>query len=154
MNASGVVKLLYEKKHILEGMTMNIRALVLLGILTGFSLHMSCRAQEIAQEDLLASSEQVGDQGQANEQLPGLDFDLGDMSPDDLFAEIQAFEQENPQQDIPLEAKIKLAWEYLKIKVNEHKVCIVGTAVLSTAALAGLCLLYKYHVRGNAAPVQ
>lgn len=166
MNASGGVKLLHEKQHILEGMTMNIRAIVLLGSLAGLSLQPLCTAQEVHIEHLeLSASQASSDQEyfqdlvddrflEAPDQFPDSDFDLGDMNPDDLFAEIQAFEQENPQMDIPLEAKVQLAYEYLKIKANEHKTCILGTVVLSAVVLGALCILYKCHTPKNVNPAQ
>lgn len=166
MNASSVVKLLHEKQHILEGMTMNIRVIVLLGALAGLSLHALCIAQEVQIEHAELSAPQASnDQAdfqdladdrflEAPDQFPDSDFDLGDMDPDDLFAEIQAFEQENPQMDIPLEAKIQLAYEYLKIKANEHKTCILGTVVLSAVALGALCVLYKCYAPKNTTPAQ
>lgn len=157
MNASGGVKILHDKEHIGKGITMNIRAIALLGALVGLSFHGLCIAQEVEVKSAELSVTQIfNDQVESEDltddrfldvegQFPEADFDLSDINPDDLFAEIQAFEKENPQIDIPLEAKIKLAWEYLKIKAYERKTCIIGTVLLSTAVLGVLCVLYKCY---------
>ncbi len=138
---------------------MNIRIIVLLGALAGLSLSIPCSAEEtqvevIAQdfyeENLATENNQLDQQGQTGESLSDSSFDLDGINPDDLLAQIQEFEQENPKQDIPLETKIKIAWELLKIKMNEHKTGIItGAAVLSTAALITAYVAYKYCMNNN-----
>lgn len=131
---------------------MNLKALGLLFLLGSFSSNMTCAAKDVQ------SPVQTEVQTAPNNLVSSDSFfvneasDFDDIDADELLADLQAFEAENPQPDIPLGDKVKLAWEYIKIKAIERKSCILGTSVIGITVVIALYLAYKCYKNKNTNP--
>lgn len=118
------------------------------------------KPEEIAQviseseKEILTESVAADQQQNTLEELMSLSdnqvFDINDVTPDELLADLEKFEAENPVQDISFEDKVKLALEYIKIKAVERKTCIIGTSLVGIAAIVVTYFAYKYYKNGAA----
>lgn len=70
----------------------------------------------------------------------------------DMLASLEEFEAENPITDLPLQDKIKIAIEFLKIKAEEKKYALVGVGAGTLLCITCIYFAYKYHKNKTSKP--
>lgn len=134
---------------------MKVNVLVFLGLLMGLSWNINCFSHEVQQEQLVQSiqqsemaqeeinKEQIEIKNTIGDLLESVDVcDLSGIDPDQLLADLQEFEEQNPVQDIPFATKVSLALEYIKIKAIERKGYVIGASICT---LAGIAIAYAFY---------
>lgn len=134
---------------------MNIKVLAFFGLLMGLSWNVHCFSDDVEQVQLVQHIQQSEiDQEKSDKEdaeileTIGASFqgfsacDLGDIDPDQLLADLQEFEEQNPVQDIPFATKVSLAWEYIKIKAIERKGYVIGASICT---IAGIAIAYAFY---------